>query len=90
MCHQMCHIKRCCLWTCASFAIRACSNPWLRAGKTIELRERGKVIARIVPEPATVKPIEWPDFAARRAKIFGKRVLPGADIVIAEREQARY
>ena len=63
---------------------------WLRAGNTVELRERDKVIARIVPEPATAKPTEWPDFAARRTKIFGKRVLPGADIVIAEREQARY
>jgi len=59
---------------------------WLRAGKTVELRERDKLIARIVPEKQEPsKPAEWPDFAARRKKIFGDRVLPGADIVIEER-----
>ena len=58
---------------------------WLRSGKTVELRERDKLIARIVPESAEKKPIEYPDFAARRKKIFGDRVLPGADIVIEER-----
>jgi hypothetical protein len=26
-----------------------------------------------------------PDFAARRRKIFGDRILPGADLVIEER-----
>lgn len=59
---------------------------WLRAGKTVELRERDKVIARIVPESErSNKPVKWPDFAARRNAIFGDRVLPGADIVIEER-----
>jgi antitoxin (DNA-binding transcriptional repressor) of toxin-antitoxin stability system len=59
---------------------------WLRAGKTVELRERDNLIARIVPareKPST--PAPWPDFAARRKAIFGDRVLPGADIVIEER-----
>lgn len=58
---------------------------WLRAGKTVELRERDTVIARIVPEKEEEKPVKWPDFAGRRKKIFGDRVLPGADIVIEER-----
>lgn len=59
---------------------------WLRAGKTVELRERNRLIARIVPEKEEPKAqVEWPDFAARRKKIFGDRVLPGADIVIEER-----
>lgn len=58
---------------------------WLRSGKTVELRERDKLIARIVPEKETGKPVQWPDFAARRKKIFGDRILPGADIVIEER-----
>ncbi len=59
---------------------------WLRAGSTVELRERDRVIARIVPaeQPAS-PPREWPDFAARRKKIFGDRILPGADLVIKER-----
>jgi antitoxin (DNA-binding transcriptional repressor) of toxin-antitoxin stability system len=60
---------------------------WLRAGKTVELRERDKLIARIVPEreKQEEKPVKWPDFAARAKKIFGDRILPGADIVIQER-----
>ena len=62
---------------------------WLRAGKTVELRERDRVIARIVPAAAP-EHREWPDFAARQRKIFGERVLPGADLLIEERERSRY
>jgi antitoxin (DNA-binding transcriptional repressor) of toxin-antitoxin stability system len=59
---------------------------WLRAGKTVELRERNRLIARIVPEREEPKqPVEWPDFAARRKAMFGDRTLPGADLVIEER-----
>jgi len=58
---------------------------WLRAGKTVELRERDLVIARIVPARQEQAAVQWPDFAARRKKIFGDRVFPGADIVIEER-----
>lgn len=58
---------------------------WLRAGKTVELRERDLVIARIVPEQREEPPVNWPDFEARRKKIFGDRILPGADLVIEER-----
>ena len=59
---------------------------WLRAGNTVELRERDRVIARIVPADQPVPPPgEWPDFAARRKKIFGDRILPGADLLIKER-----
>ena len=59
---------------------------WLRAGNTVELRERDRVIARIVPANQPAQPsVEWPDFAARRKKIFGDRILPGADLLIKER-----
>lgn len=61
---------------------------WLRAGKTIELCDRDRMIARIVPAGLPAEPREWPDFAARRKRLFGQRVLPGADLVIEER--ARY
>ncbi|MGO8792771.1 MAG: type II toxin-antitoxin system Phd/YefM family antitoxin [Terriglobia bacterium] len=63
---------------------------WLRAGKTVELRERDKLIARIVPVAATTKPRKYPDFAAMRREIFGHRILPGADLLIEEREKSRY
>jgi antitoxin (DNA-binding transcriptional repressor) of toxin-antitoxin stability system len=58
---------------------------WLRAGATVELRERDRVIARIVPEEQEQQPAKWPDFATRAKKILGDRILPGADIVIEER-----
>ena len=58
---------------------------WLRAGKTVELRERDLVIARIVPERQEPAAVQWPDFAARAKEIVGDRILPGADIVIEER-----
>ena len=58
---------------------------WLRAGKTVDLRERDRVIACIVPEANNHHPAEWPDFAARAKKIFRDRILPGADVVIEER-----
>ena len=58
---------------------------WLRAGKTVELRERDRVIARIVPESPPSLSREVPNFALRLKKIFGDRVLPGADLLIKER-----
>ncbi len=63
---------------------------WLRAGKTVELRERDRIIARIVPEPSPARPRKYPDFAAMRREIFGDRILPGSDLLIEERRRARY
>ena len=57
----------------------------LRSGKTVELRERDRLIARIVPAREDQTPAKWPDFATRAREIFGDRVLPGADLVIEER-----
>jgi len=57
---------------------------WLRAGKTVELRERDRLIARIVPESEPPKkPVKWPDFEARRKAMFGDRVFP--NVVLEER-----
>jgi hypothetical protein len=58
---------------------------WLRAVKTVELRERDRVIAHIVPEAPPSECRELPDFAALRREIFGKRIFPGADLLIEER-----
>jgi antitoxin (DNA-binding transcriptional repressor) of toxin-antitoxin stability system len=58
---------------------------WLRQGNTVELRERDRVIAHIVPAKEEERPVKYPDFAARAKRIFGDRILPGADIVIEER-----
>jgi antitoxin (DNA-binding transcriptional repressor) of toxin-antitoxin stability system len=61
---------------------------WLRAGKTVELRERDRVIARIVPENAPAASGNWPDFEAIAQGILGDRKLSGSDLVI--RERGRY
>ena len=63
---------------------------WLKAGKTVELRYRDRVIGRIVPERPKDAPVEWPDFAARMKEIFGDRILPGSALLIEERERSRY
>ena len=56
---------------------------WLRAGKTVELRERDRVIARIVPEQEEEKPGKWPDFDALSREILGDRILP--NLVLEDR-----
>lgn len=56
---------------------------WLRSGKTVELRERDKLIAKIVPEQEEKKKVEWPDFEARAKKILGDRILP--NVILEDR-----
>jgi antitoxin (DNA-binding transcriptional repressor) of toxin-antitoxin stability system len=58
---------------------------WLRAGETVELRERNTVLGRIVPERRVAGKVERPDFAARRRAIFGDRRIDAVDILIEER-----
>jgi antitoxin (DNA-binding transcriptional repressor) of toxin-antitoxin stability system len=60
---------------------------WLRAGKTVELRERDRLIGRIVPEKQQAKPVKWPDFEARRKRIFGNRVLTAVDDFLRDRHR---
>jgi hypothetical protein len=59
---------------------------WLKAGKTVELRERNDVLGDIVPRQCSAKPVEWPDFAARLKRNFGDRVIPAVEILIEDRE----
>lgn len=87
MCHLMCHIRN-----MPDMNIRQLRNTrrlkaWLQAGKTVELRERNRVIAHIVPERASPQSSTWPDFASRLRKIFGDRTLPGADLVTEGRDR---
>jgi antitoxin (DNA-binding transcriptional repressor) of toxin-antitoxin stability system len=57
---------------------------WLRAGKTVELRERDKLIAKIVPEnDPPQKTVKWPDFEARRKALFGDRIFP--NVILEDR-----
>lgn len=54
---------------------------WLRAGKSIELRDRNHVIGHILPENKVVVAKEWPDFESRARKIFGDRVFNADDFL---------
>jgi antitoxin (DNA-binding transcriptional repressor) of toxin-antitoxin stability system len=56
---------------------------WLRAGKTVELRERDRLIAHIVPEKQDKEPSKWPDFDATAKEIIGDRVLP--NVILEDR-----
>jgi antitoxin (DNA-binding transcriptional repressor) of toxin-antitoxin stability system len=59
---------------------------WLKAGQTVELRERNRVLGKIVPDPPEPKrPTEWPDFEARARANFGDRVFPIVEDMIDER-----
>lgn len=60
---------------------------WLAAGKTVEVRERNRVIGILSPPPEArpKEPVEWPDFEARAKAVFGDRVISIVDDLIAER-----
>ncbi len=51
---------------------------WLRAGKTVELRERNEVIGEIVPKRREPQPVRYPDFSARAKETLGDQVLPNS------------
>ena len=63
---------------------------WLRQGKSIELRDRNRVIGRIVPETEQAPPVKWPDFGAELKEIFGDRVLTPVDDLIKDRDDHRW
>lgn len=42
----------------------------VEAGEVLEVRRRGKVIARIVPEHDAAAVLPWPDIEARLAQVF--------------------
>ena len=59
----------------------------LRQGKSIELRDRNRVIGRIVPEADPQEVKEWPAFEANLKEIFGDRVLTAVDDFLAARHR---
>jgi antitoxin (DNA-binding transcriptional repressor) of toxin-antitoxin stability system len=63
---------------------------WLAAGETVELRERDRVLAKIVPERPDDRPREWPDFEARLKEMWGDRVFPAVDTLLEDRENSRF
>jgi antitoxin (DNA-binding transcriptional repressor) of toxin-antitoxin stability system len=84
----MCHIKLMPTMNMRQLRDTRRLKAWLKAGKTVELKDRDRVIGRIVPERPQEAPVQWPDFEARAKAILGDRILPNA--VIEERERSRY
>ena len=85
MWHRMCHLVLMPTVNIRQLRETRRLKAWLREGKTVELRERDRVIAQIVPEELPSRHRELPDFAALRREILGNRILPGADLLIEER-----
>jgi hypothetical protein len=59
----------------------------LRQGKSIELRDRNRLIGRIVPETDPEEVKEWPDFEGQLKEIFGDRVLNAVDDFLEDRHR---
>ncbi len=86
MWHKLCHID-----AMRSVNLRQLRDTrqlkiWLKAGETVQLRERDTVLGEIVPIKPAPRPVEWPDFEARARKIFGDRIIPAVDMLIEDRE----
>ena len=65
---------------------------WIADGQQVEIVKGGRVIALLSPPPlppTKPKPFKLPDFASRRRRVFGDRVLPG-NIVAEDREGYRW
>jgi len=62
----------------------------LKAGRTLELKERNVPLAHIVPIRKKAAQKEWPDFEARAREIFGDRVLHVVDEFIKDRHRSRW
>lgn len=61
---------------------------WLQAGKTVELKDRDRLIGRIIPENGAGEwATEMPDFEARGKEDFGHRAFP--NVVLEERKRVR-
>lgn len=56
---------------------------WIEEGEQVEITKRKRVVARLVPVKAKPRKVKWPDFAARRRKLFpnGIRGKPVSEIV---------
>ncbi len=64
---------------------------WVEQGEEVEIRKRGKVVARLTPPPAkkAARRAKRPDFAARLHGIFGNQRLKG-DVIVEERDSRDY
>ncbi|HEY5892464.1 MAG TPA: hypothetical protein VIT91_04465 [Chthoniobacterales bacterium] len=50
---------------------------WIEEGESVQITRRGLQFAMLNPVPKDRKNVEWPDFAARRNRIFPDGPPPG-------------
>lgn len=60
----------------------------LRQGEEVQITNRRRVIARLIPESAD-RPAEFPDFLKRLRATYGDKILPvsGADLIAEDRSR---
>lgn len=59
----------------------------LRQGKEVQITNRGRVVARLVPESDETSITKFPDFLKRLRARYGNKVLPvtGSEIIAEDR-----
>lgn len=55
-------------------------SKWIQAGEPVRITKHGEPFATLQPAAPAQKKVEWPDFAARRDRIFPKGPPPGKPI----------
>jgi prevent-host-death family protein len=60
-------------------------SAWIEDGKPVEITRHGRLFARLVPASShKPKKFAWPDFAAQRKQIWGKRTFSAKEIAEME------
>lgn len=77
----MCHILRMPSMNMRELRDTRKLKAWLRAGKTVELRDRDQVVGVVIPPLGPAAAEEWPDFEARHQKLFGDRIFNADDFL---------
>jgi len=64
---------------------------WVNSGESIEVTNRGKPVARLIPVPESdQKPVSIPDFAAIQCEIFGEKISPDSKPILDELRKDRF
>lgn len=90
LCHRVWHNKRMPSINMRGLRDTKQLKAWLRAGHTVELRERDQVLGRIVPEAQKRKKPQTPDFKARAKRMFGDQTFEIVDWLIKDRWERPY
>jgi hypothetical protein len=85
MCDKMWHITIRAIRRHPSASRYPAAQDLAAGGRTVELRDRNRVIGRILPENPPAASGSWPDFEDIANEILGDRMVSGSDLLIEER-----